>query len=71
MSALKLVLWGILAVLGSVALVFVVGFVNPHEKVNGLWLVAAAARIYVLAGIRRGDYGLTWVTSPFGAVVRI
>ena len=71
MSALKLMLWGILAVLGSVALVFVVGFINPHEKVNGLWLVVVAAFIYVLAGIRRGDYGLTWVTSPFGAVVRI
>jgi carbon starvation protein len=79
MSALKLVLWGFLAVLGSVALAFVVGLVNPQEKVNGLWLVAAAACIYVLAfrfygrwsGIGRGDYGLTWVTSPFGAVVRI
>jgi hypothetical protein len=33
------VLWGFLAVLGSAALVFVVGFVNPQEKVNGLWLV--------------------------------
>ena len=79
MSVLKLVLWGFLAVLGSVALAFVVSFVNPNEKVNGLWLVVAAACIYVLAfrfygrwlGIRRGDYGLTWVTSPFGAVVRI
>jgi carbon starvation protein len=71
MLALKLVLWGFLAVLGSVALAFVVGFVNPQEKVNGLWLVVAAACIYVLAGIRRGDYGLTGVTSPFGAVVRI
>ncbi len=49
MSALKLVLWGFLAVLGSVALAFVVGFVNPQEKVNGLWLVVAAACIYVLA----------------------
>jgi carbon starvation protein len=49
MSALKLVLWGFLAVLGSVALAFVVGLVNPHEKVNGLWLVVAAACIYVLA----------------------
>ena len=39
MSALKLVLWGFLAVLGSVALAFVVGLVNPQEKVNGLWLV--------------------------------
>jgi hypothetical protein len=43
MTALKLVLWGFLAVLGSVALAFVVGFVNPTEKVNGLWLVVAAA----------------------------
>jgi carbon starvation protein len=49
MSALKLVLWGFLAVLGSVALAFVVGFVNPQERVNGLWLVVAAACIYVLA----------------------
>ena len=38
MSALKLVLWGFLAVLGSVALAFVVGLANPNEKVNGLWL---------------------------------
>src|SRR6058998_1084256 len=49
MSALKQVLWGFLAVLGSVALAFVVGFVNPQEKVNGLWLVVAAGCIYVLA----------------------
>ncbi|MEK6761352.1 MAG: carbon starvation CstA family protein [Nitrospirota bacterium] len=49
MSVLKLVLWGFLAVLGSVALAFVVGLVNPNEKVNGLWLVVAAACIYVLA----------------------
>ncbi|TKB67193.1 MAG: carbon starvation protein A [Nitrospira sp.] len=49
MSALRLVLWGSLAVLGSVALAFVVGLVNPQEKVNGLWLVVAAACIYVLA----------------------
>ena len=48
MSALKLVLWGFLAILGSVALAFVVGLVNPQEKVNGLWLVVAAACIYVL-----------------------
>ncbi len=49
MSALKLVLWGFLAVLGAVALAFVVGFINPQEKVNGLWLVVTAACIYVLA----------------------
>ncbi len=43
MSVLKLVLCGFLAVLGSVALAFVVGLVNPQEKVNWLWLVVAAA----------------------------
>ena len=41
--------WGILAILGAVALAFVTGLVNPQEKVNGLWLVVAAACIYVLA----------------------
>ena len=42
MSALKLVLWRFRAVLGSVALAFVVGLVNSQEKVTGLWLVVAA-----------------------------
>jgi carbon starvation protein len=46
MSALKLVLWGFLADPGSVALAFVVGFVNPQEKVNGLWLVVAASCLF-------------------------
>lgn len=49
MSALKLVLWGFLAVLGTVALAFVTGLVHPNEKVNGLWLVVAAACTFVLA----------------------
>jgi carbon starvation protein len=49
MSALKLVLWAFLVILGSVAFAYVVGVVNPNEKVNGLWLVVAAACIYVLA----------------------
>ena len=49
MSVLKLTLWAFLAVLGAVALAFVTGFVNPHEKVNGLWFVVAATCIYVLA----------------------
>ena len=49
MAVLKIVLWVFLAVLCAVALAFVVGFVNPQEKVNGLWLVVAAACIYVLA----------------------
>ncbi len=49
MSALRLILWAFLAVLGALALAFVTGFVNPDEKVNGLWLVVAAGCIYVLA----------------------
>ena len=49
MSAFKLVLWAFLAILGALALAHVVGVVNPNEKVNGLWLVVAAACIYVLA----------------------
>jgi len=49
MAAVKLVLWAFFALLGAVSLAFVVGFVNPNEKVNGLWLVVAAACIYVLA----------------------
>ena len=42
-------LWVLLSGLGAVALAHVVGVVNPSEKVNGLWLVVAAACIYVLA----------------------
>jgi carbon starvation protein len=48
MSALKLVLWAFLVILGSVSFAYVVGVVNPNEKVNGLWLVVAAACMYVL-----------------------
>src|SRR6478752_2389675 len=42
-------LWVLLSILGALALAHVVGVVNPNEKVNGLWLVVAAACIYVLA----------------------
>ena len=49
MSVLKLLLWGFLAILSAVALAYVTGLVHPDEKINGLWLVAAAACIYVLA----------------------
>ena len=41
--------WALLSILAAVAFAHVVGVVNPHEKVNGLWLVVAAACIYVLA----------------------
>ncbi|MBX3236468.1 MAG: carbon starvation protein A [Nitrospiraceae bacterium] len=49
MSAVMQALWAVLSILGAVSLAHVVGLVNPSEKVNGLWLVVAAACIYVLA----------------------
>ena len=49
MKYLLVLMWGFVAILGAFALAFVVGVINPHEKVNGLWLVVAAACIYVLA----------------------
>lgn len=42
-------LWVLLAVACAVAFGFVTGLFNPDEKVNGLWLVVAAACFYVLA----------------------
>ena len=49
MKTALIVLWMLLSILGAVALAHVVGVINPTEKVNGLWLVVAAACIYVLA----------------------
>ncbi|MFO0705675.1 MAG: carbon starvation CstA family protein [Nitrospira sp.] len=49
MKAAVNLLWVLLSGLGAIALAHVVGVVNPAEKVNGLWLVVAAACIYVLA----------------------
>jgi carbon starvation protein len=41
--------WAIVAVLCAIAFGFVAGLLNPDEKVNGLWLVVAAACFYALA----------------------
>ena len=49
MKAAVNLLWVVLSILGALALAYVVGIVNPDEKVNGFWLVVAAACIYVLA----------------------
>ena len=49
MSALKRVGWGFVALLGAGALAIVAGLASPQEKVNALWLVVAAACLYVLA----------------------
>jgi carbon starvation protein len=42
-------LWIALSLLGACAFAHVVGVISPQEKVNGLWLVIAAACTYVLA----------------------
>jgi len=49
MSVLKPVMWVFVALLGAGALAIVTGLLSPQEKVNGLWLVVAAACLYVLA----------------------
>ncbi|MCA9498668.1 MAG: carbon starvation protein A [Nitrospirales bacterium] len=49
MSSWNKIGWLGLAMLCAVAFGHVVGLVNPHEKVNGLWLVVAASCFYVLA----------------------
>ena len=49
MKALAALGWIILAGFGAVAFGIVTGIVRPEEKVNGLWLVVAAACVYVLA----------------------
>src|SRR2546425_3564854 len=49
MTGVVSILWAGLAVLCAVGFGVVAGIVNPDEKVNGLWLVVAAACFYVLA----------------------
>lgn len=50
--------WAIIAIMGAVALAFVTGLVHPNEKVNGLWLVVAAACIH----------GLTYPSDDYWSV---
>ncbi len=49
MKSAMMLVWTLLAVLCAMAFGFVAGVFNPDEKVNGLWLVVAAACFYVLA----------------------
>ena len=49
MMAWTSIVWAGLAVLSAVGFGIVTGIVHPDEKVNGLWLVVAAACFYVLA----------------------
>lgn len=49
MKVLLNLIWISLALLGGWALAVIAGVISPGEKVNGLWLVIAAACIYTLA----------------------
>ncbi|HXN05902.1 MAG TPA: carbon starvation CstA family protein, partial [Nitrospiria bacterium] len=49
MKILLNLVWVSLSLLGGWALAVIAGIVSPAEKVNGLWLVVAAACIYTLA----------------------
>ena len=49
MTTLHKLGWAGVAILCAIAFGHVVGFLNPHEKVNGLWLVVAASCFYVIA----------------------
>jgi carbon starvation protein len=49
MKPVMVVVWALIAGLCAVSFGFVTGLFNPDEKVNGLWLVVAAACFYVLA----------------------
>ena len=49
MSKFMMLIWSGVAITCAVAFGHVTGLLNPDEKVNGLWLVVAAACFYVLA----------------------
>jgi carbon starvation protein len=49
MSTVKRIGWGAMSLVAALASAVVVGVVHPAEKVNALWLVVAAACIYVIA----------------------
>src|SRR5436309_15506122 len=49
MSGFLSLMWAAVAALCAVGFGVVTGIVHPEEKVNGLWLVVAAACFYVLA----------------------
>lgn len=45
----KKIFWIVIALVAALALAVVTGIINPSEKVNALWLVVAAACVYVIA----------------------
>jgi carbon starvation protein len=48
MTFTKKLLWGLVSIMGAVAIAVVTGIFNPSEKVNALWLVVAAACVYAI-----------------------
>src|SRR3989304_3230110 len=49
MSApLKNLLWALVSVMAGAAIAIVAGIVNPGEKVNALWIIAAAGCFYAV-----------------------
>lgn len=50
MKAAANLLWVLFSILAALALAYVVGVFNPHEKVNGLWLVIAAGWVMAVVG---------------------
>lgn len=46
---LKKFIWIIISLIAAVSLSIVVGIINPTEKVNALWMIAAAGCIYAIA----------------------
>jgi carbon starvation protein len=49
MKKFSFLLWILLSILLSFSLAIVTGIYRPHEKVNAIWIVTAAACFYVLA----------------------
>jgi carbon starvation protein len=49
MRIIKTILWTAVALIGALAFAVVIRVIRPSEQVNALWLVVAAACIYLLA----------------------
>ena len=45
---LRKIMWGLVSLLGAWAIAIVTGILNPGEQVNALWVVVAAACVYVI-----------------------
>src|SRR4030067_2065720 len=46
---LKKIIWITISIIAALALSIVVGIIHPSEKVNALWIIAAAGCVYAIA----------------------